>query len=202
MIGTRKQRGFTLIELLLAMTFIAFMLLFTVAVILQVTRLYVKGSAIRQIDQTGRQLVGDVGKSLRTGVNPVSAPDEQRLCVGGVSYVWNVNGSVINQYVGEPNGTTQLRFVSVQDPLGGLCADTNSRVDKNKAIDLVGPEITPLKFEIIQRGRLWDIVIVLSTSGDNVAQSSGSVLGFSCAPDNPFCALGDFETSVYSRGGL
>lgn len=201
MTKTEKQRGFTLIELLLAMTFIAFLLLFTVAVIMQVTRLYVKGSAIRQINQTGRQLVEDVSATLRTGVSPDDKSVRNRLCVGGTSYVWNVDGDIVNQYVGEPSGSTQLRFVSVQDSQGNLCADTASRIDKSAAVDLVGPEITPLKFSITQQGRLWNIMLLLSTSGSNIATPSESVLGFACEPDNQFCALGDFETSAYSRWG-
>jgi prepilin-type N-terminal cleavage/methylation domain-containing protein len=64
MTDNSRNKGFTLIELLLAMAFIAFLLLFMVAAILQVTKLYVKGSAIRQINQTGRQLMDTVGSTL------------------------------------------------------------------------------------------------------------------------------------------
>ncbi len=194
----RQESGFTLIELLLAMTFIAFLLLFTVAAVMQVTKQYVKGMAIRQIDQTGRQLVDDVSMALRTGVQPNGSQlTNNRLCVGGKSYVWSIDGGVINRYTDD----TVLRFVSVQDATGSLCASSTAKVDKSKSTDLVGAYITPLRFSVTQQGRLWSITLVLSTSGENIAiTDASSVLGFSCGT-NQFCALGDFETTAYSRGG-
>lgn len=199
---SKKQRGFTLIELMLAMTFIAFLLLFTVAAVLQVTRIYVKGSAIRQIDQTGRQLVDDVSMALRTGTTPRDGgTGSNRLCVGGTSYLWNTvtSNNPDNKYSDSPGET--LRFVSIQDQSGSLCgAELHSPVLRKAVVDLVGPEITPLSFSVTKHGRLWDISLVLSTAGDNVAIDNGSG-GFMCEPKNQFCALGNFETSVYSRGG-
>jgi prepilin-type N-terminal cleavage/methylation domain-containing protein len=164
MTDNTRSKGFTLIELLLAMAFIAFLLLFMVAAILQVTKLYVKGVAIRQINQTGRQLMEEVGSTLRNNASPV--------------------------------------YIATQDAGGTLCKQPYPAVDKAKSLDLVGADITPLEFSVKPQGRLWTVSLVLSTSGTNIATpDASSPTGFSCAPDNQFCALGDFETSVYSRGG-
>lgn len=194
----RNTDGFTLVELLLAMSFIAFLLLFMVAAILQVTRLYVKGSAIRQINQTGRQVIEEVSSSLRNNSSPVYVAAQNRLCAGNTTYVWNVEGEdVVNTF---DDGET-LRLISVQDPGGSLCG-TNDPIARSGSIDLVGADITPLSFTVEQQGRLWNISLVLSTAGSNIANpDSTSPSGFSCASDNQFCAFGDFETSVYSRGG-
>lgn len=200
MTGKKHNKGFTLIELMLAMAFISFLLLFMVAAILQVTRLYVKGSAIRQINQTGRQLMDDVATTLRESSRAVYVPDRNRLCAGNTSYVWNVEGSTINSF-----GATSpevLRFVSVQDPGATLCDSPTLAVNQANSVDLIGADITPLSFSVKQEGKLWDLLLVLSTAGSNVAvPDTTTPTGFSCAADNQFCALGDFETSVYSRGG-
>lgn len=201
MTKTKGQSGFTLIELLLAMTFIAFLLIFTVAAILQVTRLYIKGSAIRQIDQTGRQLIDDVSTTLRTGADPNDQGVlHNRLCVGGTSYVWNVDGSIVNANNVYSDSSATLRFVSVQDPHGDLCRSPSLKVTKSTAVDLIGPEITPLSFSVTQHGSLWDISVVLSTTGENKADPVVGG-GFACKVRNQFCAFGNFETSTYSRGG-
>lgn len=197
---TTKSRnaGFTLIELLLAMSFIAFLLLFMVSAILQVTKLYVKGSAIRQINQTGRQIIDDVSSTMRNNGTPVYIADHNRLCVGNTSYVWNAEGETINAF----DGGQTLRLISMQDPGGSICASPDSIIPRAGTVDLVGPDITPLRFSVDQQGRLWGISLVLSTAGGNIATiAASSPTGFSCAPDNQFCALGDFQTSVYSRGG-
>lgn len=89
MTGKKHNEGFTLIELMLAMAFISFLLLFMVAAILQVTRLYVKGSAIRQINQTGRQLE-------RLGQPPLRVPVRSRYVPSPdhVTFSW-VNGVTV-----------------------------------------------------------------------------------------------------------
>lgn len=199
------SRGFTLIELMLAMAFISFLLLFMVTAILQVTKLYVKGSSIRQINQTGRQLMDDIEGTLRVNANPVVAKDYNRLCVGNTSYVWNVSdnydGKPLNTFSGS-DSDTPLRFVSVQDPGGTLCGAPTTAISKANSLDLVGAEITPLKFSAEQYGKLWNINLILSTSGSNSATTDErSSIGYACEEKNQFCALGDFETSVYSRGG-
>lgn len=196
-----KQKGFTLIELMLAMAFISFLLVFLVLSILQITRLYVKGSAIRQIDQTGRQLLDTIGVSLRSNTTPRYVSASNRLCAGNVSYAWNTNGETKNSFSGS-DASTELRFISVQDPGADLCDSPNSPIAKAGTVNLVGPEITPMSFSVEQQGKLWDITLVLSTSGGNVARVDATTpTGYSCDPKNQFCALGDFETSIYSREG-
>ena len=195
-----RQHGFTLIELLLSMSFIAFILLFIVAAILQVTQLYVKGIAIHQIDQTGRQLMEELGSSLRSG-NVVTQPlSSNRLCVGGTSYIWNVEGTAQTNKFASPNAADTLRFIAVSDASAAYCTDPTLAVTKANSEDLVGGDITPLAFSLTQKGRLWTVALILSTAGSNLASAdSTTATGFTCGT-NQFCAFGDFETSVYSRG--
>lgn len=198
---TSKQKGFTLIELMLAMAFIAFMLLFITSAILQATKLYVKGTAVRQINQASRQALGDIGTTMRYS-KPNYIASQNRLCVGGVSYVWNIEGAPQTNAFAAPNNTNLLRLVSIDDPSGSLCATPFGAIDKTKAKSLVGDEAAVLKFVVNQNDSLWDVSLVLSTAGSNAPLSGQSTpTTFACAADNQFCALGDFETSIYSRGG-
>lgn len=193
---------------MLAMAFIAFMLLFMVAAILQVTRMYVKGSAIRQINQTGRQVVEEISGSIRNGAAVVVVPDHNRLCAGGMSYVWNTtdgngNPETLNQFAA-PNIGETLRFVAVQDSDGTLCdAAGTAAVPKANSTDLVGPEVTVMGFTVNDTAApLYTLSLVLSTAGGNVALTGQSTpTGFACAIDNQFCAFGDFTTTVYMRKG-
>lgn len=200
---SRKNQGFTLIELMLAMAFISFLLLFMVSAVFQVTRLYVKGLAIRQINQTGRQVMDDVTASLRTGTAAVMVDGYSRLCVGNTSYAWNIDSSVAGENE-HPNkfsdSTATLGFVSVQDG-GNLCKDLDAQPAKSASTDLIGSSVAVLQFSAEPQGndKLWNLYLVLSTSGSNIARQVDD--GFACDADNQFCAFGDFQTTVYSRGG-
>lgn len=198
----KKQAGFTLIEMMLTMAVVSFMLLFVVAAILQATRLYTKGLSIRQINQTGRQIFDSLGKSMRYA-KPTYLPANKRICVGGITYAWNVEGEASTVYKNRLDDSTVLRFVSVQDATGSYCEASPSlpNIPRAKSVDLVGFDTTPLYFSVTSNGKLWDIRLVLSTAGSNLAiPDATTASGYSCNAQNQFCAFGDFETTVYSRG--
>lgn len=204
---SQGSKGFTLIELLLALAFISFLLLFVVSAMLQITRMYSKGSAIRQINQTGRQLVESLGSTMRYSApiytDLAGTTTYKRLCAGGTSYVWNITGQPATDYVNKLDTGAPVGFVSVQDPTASLCnvSPAPASVPSAQAVDLLGNSITPLKMSVSQHGSLWDVLVVLSTAGSNVATPNATTpTGFSCDPNNPFCAFGDFETSIYMRG--
>lgn len=190
----RSQQGFTLIELLLAMAFISVLLLFSVSAIMHITRLYVKGSAIRQINQTGRQTVDTFARSMRYS-DPYYAADKQRICSAGVTYAWNTLSSEKNYFAGS-NPRAAVRFVAVQDATGEFC--DGGDIPRDRARDIVGPDIAVVRFAVAERGGMWDISLMLSTSGESKVEMI-SPDTYRCAPDNPYCAFGEFETSVYKR---
>lgn len=199
----KKHAGFTLIEMMLAMAVVSFMLLFVVSAIMQATRLYTKGLAIRQINQTGRQVIDTLGKSMRYA-KPTYLAANKRICVGGTTYAWNVENEAASVYKNKLDDGTAVRFVSVQDPTGDLCVASPMppNIIKEKAVDLVGFDITPLSFAVEPYGSsLWEVRLILSTAGSNLAVPDLVTPGsFYCEAQNNFCAFGDFETSIYSRG--
>lgn len=89
------KKGFTLIELMLAMTFIAVLLLAVAMTIIQIGASYNKGLALKEVNQTSRDLAADFRKAL-SSVEAISLTDDYvtnsaggRVCLGTYSYIWN-----------------------------------------------------------------------------------------------------------------
>jgi prepilin-type N-terminal cleavage/methylation domain-containing protein len=202
MIHHNKQHGFTLIELMLAMGGIAFLLLFVVFAILQVTGLYTKGVAIRQINQAGRQMTDEISRSVRYGSSPISIPDKHRLCVGGKSYIWNDPDDTT--YVNSKVGGGSLKFVVLS---GTSYCSTIPATSPSNDIPAVSSEalgnVVMLQNMTITKANpsspVYELSIILSTNGTNEPDEPAANV-FECNPQfGQFCAFGEFETSIYAR---
>ena len=78
----RAAPGFTIVEMLLALSGVAFLLLFVVFAIMHVTGLYTKGIALRQINQTGREVTDELAREYVMAAQ-LWRQMQNRLCVGG-----------------------------------------------------------------------------------------------------------------------
>ena len=208
MVAMEKQRekGFTLVELTLAMSFLAFIMVFVVIVLLQIMNIYNKGLAMTQINQTGRQLSDDINSSIRfaqpSTVTYLSASN--RLCTGDVSYLWNVNGGTTNSF---GDTTTELGVVRVKDSVSAYCSNTSLKpnIADSKVSVLAGPSVSVLGFTVSKSPSFVKILAVLSTSGNNKPVLSGS--NWTClgsgggTTSNPYCAFATFDNTIYMRGG-
>ncbi len=198
-----SQTGFTLIELLLAMTGIAFLLLFVVFGVMHVTALYSKGVSIRNINQSGRQLMEDVSRDIRYG-GVVRQTNANRLCVGEKSYIWNpsTGSSTPNLYDDPVKGNPPVAFVVAQGT--SYCDDVTKRIPTS-AEPVVSPLIMLQELSVTQPNPthpIYDIRLVVSTSGANVPMvtTSGGANSYQCsAIFGQFCAFGEFTTSIYAR---
>jgi type II secretory pathway pseudopilin PulG len=197
-----NQQGFTVIELMLAMGGIAFLLLFVVFAILQVTGLYTKGVAIRQINQAGRQMTEEISRAVRYGSEPVSIPSKHRLCVGGKSYIWNDPDDTT--YVNTKVGGGSLKFVVLTGT--SYCSTIPPTSPSNDipttATEALGNVVMLQDMSIVKANAtspVYELSIILSTNGNNEpAELSANV--FECSPRfGQFCSFGEFETSVYAR---
>lgn len=200
---TNSQRGFTLVELLLSMAFVGFVLLFIVFAIFQVMGNYNKGIAIKNINQTARSITEEMSRFVRStnteaiNVNEVS---RGRLCLGGVSYVWNVTSSTTNRYTsGSP-----VTMARVEDPAGTLCLPAGGpypNIDPAKATTLVSGQIwvQSVQMSISSNEMLANITIRLSTSGTNAPTGPGGTC--EGGRTGEFCAVATFSTTVSTRNG-
>jgi prepilin-type N-terminal cleavage/methylation domain-containing protein len=192
-----KQRGFTLIELMLAMGGIAFLLLFVVFAIVHTTNLYSKGVATRQINQVGRQVTDEISRAVRYGNEPVVRTAENRLCAGNVAYIWNnATSPGVNLYTDD----TPVTFVRVEDV--ALCQNVTQKVDKTKAVELLGNIATVQEITVRQPvniSPIYEFTAIFSTAGDN-APTFISPGVYECSPAfGQYCAFGEFSTMIYGR---
>jgi type II secretory pathway pseudopilin PulG len=222
----QRQAGFTLIELSMSLIFIAFIMLFLTSTMLNIMQIYNKGIWLNQINQAGRQINSDIGDQVRFSKNEVTIKsDEQRLCIGGVTYLWNTSKSVKNWYFGETAENTKLRFARVLDETGAYCDDTSVMPSRNdsKTTALLGPGAIVQQFNVtegIETG-LIRVQAVFSTEGDDqprlvnpdtnqldtgdppAATSSwrcGELIGDEFkVGNNKFCAFAEFDIITYRR---
>jgi prepilin-type N-terminal cleavage/methylation domain-containing protein len=216
------QRGFTLIELSMALLFISFIMLLLISTLLSMMRTYNKGVWLSQINQAGRQINADISGQARFSSKPNYQKDNNRLCVGGVSYIWNTNdqiedGSFINWYSGEgatQPGQTSLRLVRVIDSNGRLCSSGGLAEMPNRnssdVTSLLGSGVAIQEFTVNSsvHESLFGVQAVFSTEGDvkpvlhdgrwQCVEADGT---FS-ASNSQFCAFIDLNLVVYGRSAI
>lgn len=202
---TNTQSGFTLIELMLALAFVGFLLIFVVTATLEVMGDYNKGLALKSINQTARSVLEDMSSVARlttAGTANLTALNNGRVCFGGVSYVWNIQGGNANKYT---DGTS-VTFARVQDSAGALCI-ASSGVYPNVSLSSATSLLTSNQVWVQAVGvslstdqQLVTLSINLSTSGNNqptIASSNGPICAGGRA--NNFCATASFTTTVNAR---
>lgn len=200
----RSEGGFTLIELTLATAFIAFILIFMLATMLQVMSNYNKGLAEKEINQTARTVEEEMSQLIQsTDASAINTAyiANGRVCFGGVSYVWNVKGATTNKYT---NGTS-FSLVRVNDAAGALCTATLPAVDSTSASELLSGNVwvQQINVAVSSNQKLVDITIGLSTSGADQPTGTDPLLGTICdgSKDSQYCAVATFKTTVSTRSG-
>lgn len=203
---TPRERGFTMVELSLAMSFLAFIMIFVVIVLLQLMNIYNKGIAMSQINETGRQIADDISNYIKFAKadSIVYAEGGERLCTGQVSYLWNKDGSSTNKF----SDGSSFSMVRVDDNGAAYCSDLAKRPsasDSGTTI-LTGSAVSILSLTVSQYGSILQMKLVLSTAGDNKPvqkdDSSWTCVGSGGgSSNNPYCFYATFDNTVYTRGG-
>lgn len=199
---SRKDSGFTLVELLLAMAFLGFLLLFMVTATIQIMRSYNKGIVMKQINQTARTTLEDMTRQIRTidGTQlNTSFTTTERLCLGGISYVWNRQGSVANKK--DDVAQTPVGLVRVQDPSGSMCAGGRPLVPANQSTDLLTGRVWVQDIVAQQNTDRQLVQLTLGLSTTQADAPSGTPLACPTGAAGQFCAFVSFTTTVNTRGG-
>ena len=180
-----NQKGFTIVEVSTALVFVAFIIAFLTATLLNVMSIYNKGIWLSQVNQAGRQLNADLGDQARySGSNVILREDDQRLCAHGVSYLWNTEESRKNRYQEDRddsvdgNFNTSLRLVRINDLSGSYCNYEKNKKPypsrySNDAVSLLGKGTIIQEFSAKQLNSsnsstipLFYLRAVLSTEGE------------------------------------
>lgn len=196
-----KQKGFTITELMFAMTFLAVLLLIILGSIIQITRTYNKGITLKRVNQSGRT----VGAELQRAIQPTSISSVgnnlniDRLCFGNTSFAWLNSSSGdwakgLNRYTDDD---TQIKgFLKVNENLCGL--NWTKKIPRDKATQLLDDGLVMQSVQLPPplpiNGKLVSLRYTISTP------SEGLIDAGSCAGDDDFCALNQFNVTVYARG--
>lgn len=206
MIHPAKTHGFTLIELMIALGFVAFILIFATTAVIQVMQTYNKGIAVKQINQAGRTTLEDMSRFIRTAdptvVNTL-AIGNNRICLGGVSYVWNLYNTPaasVNKY----DDDTPLTLARVNDAANAMCALSGGSylaVPKAQATDILSGNVWVMALSVSQptvTAPLVTITVRLAVANDPAISAGQCTVGGTAGQ---FCATSDFTTTVMSGGG-
>ena len=173
-----KQSGFTLIEVSTALIFVGFIIFILAATTVNIVRSYNKGLWLAQINQAGQQMNSDIGDKAR--YSPAAKVDtiNRRMCINGVSYLWNTqkdidnNGAGGNVYFG--SGGTPIRLARIDDPGGDYCINPTKQPKLPSADSgvhiLLGRGATIQEFKVEEQkagAPLLTISVVVSTEGAN-----------------------------------
>ena len=205
----KRAKGFTLVELSLAITFLAFIVLFIVIVIMQMINIYNKSVSLSQMNQAGRQIMSDLNGGARfSAAKPVRLTQTNggRLCLGGTSYIWNIGDPTVPANTFSGTNPPKLRLVRVKDSTGQYCADSSRQPSLNSSdvTVLVGANVLVQDFKISLNGSTGGIVnlvsvgLVLSTAGNGAPSTTG--VNAKCGVGNNFCAVARYNFIIYQRG--
>ena len=170
-----KESGFTLIEVSTALIFVGFIIFILAATTVNIVRSYNKGIWLAQINQAGQQMNNDIGDKARYSPAATVKPDKRRMCINGVSYLWNTQQDIDNSNGGDNvySDKTPIRLARIDDPKGEYCTDLTKRpdlpsVNPNVHI-LLGRGTTIQEFKVEQKtdAPLLTISVVVSTEGAN-----------------------------------
>lgn len=171
-----KQSGFTLIEVSTALIFVGFIIFILAATTVNIVRSYNKGIWLAQINQAGQQMNNDIGDKARYSPAATVVPDKRRMCINGVSYLWNTQQDIDNSNGGDNvySDWTPIRLARIDDPKGEYCTDLTKHPDlpsTNPNVHiLLGRGATIQEFEVEEQkagAPLLTISVVVSTEGAN-----------------------------------
>ena len=171
-----KQSGFTLIEVSTALIFVGFIIFILAATTVNIVRSYNKGIWLAQINQAGQQMNSDIGDKARYSPAADVKAKERRMCINGVSYLWNTQQDIDNSNGGDNvySDKTPIRLARIDDPNGEYCNKPTKRpelpsVNPNVHI-LLGRGATIQEFKVEEQkanAPLLTISVVVSTEGAN-----------------------------------
>ena len=170
-----KQSGFTLIEVSTALIFVGFIIFILAATTVNIVRSYNKGIWLAQINQAGQQMNNDIGDKARYSP-AATVTDKRRMCINGVSYLWNTQQDIDNSNGGDNvySDGTPIRLARIDDPKGEYCTDLTKHPDlpstNPKVHILLGRGATIQEFKVEEQkagAPLLTISVVVSTEGAN-----------------------------------
>ena len=167
-----KQNGFTLIEVSTALIFVGFIIFILAATTVNIVRSYNKGIWLAQINQAGQQMNSDIGDKARYSGAAVVKDKERRMCINGVSYLWNTQKEINNPGNNRYSDGTPIRLARIEDKNGEYCTKNQQPDAPGKDPNvraLLGRGVIIQEFKVSQATGvpLLTVSMVVSTEGVN-----------------------------------
>ncbi len=167
-----KQNGFTLIEVSTALIFVGFIIFILAATTVNIVRSYNKGIWLAQINQAGQQMNSDIGDKARYSGAAVVQADKRRMCINGVSYLWNTQKEINNPGNNRYSDGTPIRLARIEDKNGEYCTKDQQPDAPGKDPNvraLLGRGVAIQEFKVSQATGvpLLTVSMVVSTEGVN-----------------------------------
>lgn len=167
-----KQNGFTLIEVSTALIFVGFIIFILAATTVNIVRSYNKGIWLAQINQAGQQMNSDIGDKARYSGAAVVQADKRRMCINGVSYLWNTQKEINNPGNNRYSDGTPIRLARIEDKNGDYCTKDQQPDAPGKDPNvraLLGRGVAIQEFKVSQATGvpLLTVSMVVSTEGVN-----------------------------------
>lgn len=172
-----KQSGFTLIEVSTALIFVGFIIFILAATTVNIVRSYNKGIWLAQINQAGQQMNNDIGDKARYSPAADVKAKERRMCINGVSYLWNTQQDIDNGKQGYNvySDGTPIRLARIDDLSGEYCSNPKKQpglpsTNNSEVHILLGRGATIQEFKVEEQkagAPLLTISVVVSTEGAN-----------------------------------
>jgi prepilin-type N-terminal cleavage/methylation domain-containing protein len=209
----RETRGFTIVELLIATTVLTVVLVGASFVLVQVGRLYYKGTITARTQSAGRNIVDSISRPIQlrgSGVRKAAIGPVNVLCVGNQRFTYQTQAQV-------GIGGSRRPHAVWRDTINNLEACTSSVPDiLNTGITLTGGD------SMLSDGmRLFELDVVETIDGSGtdtgiylvtVRMGYGELDTFSTDPlsgrqdgclgqtaGGQFCAYAAYETTVNAR---
>lgn len=216
-----ERKGFTLVELSLAMAFLSLLLLAILFSTIHIGKLYAKGVTNRQINQVGRELVDTIQRDFlaadAAGIN-ISALGANRVCVGGVSYVWNTatvlhSGTTTDVVMDSSNPVSLTR---IEDRAYAMCTkndgkypmDITALTGKSNLLEGQGRSLAIYAMDVVpiaeqDNAGLYEVKMTVGTNDAKAIDTNGVA---QCKPpsdnssDFSYCGVANFDIIVRAGG--
>lgn len=225
----KRSHGFTLVELNVALIFVAMLLLAVATTAIYVGKIYQKGLSLKMVNQTGRQMIDqmrrDITQAPSNKVQFVSINSTRRLCLGGISYVYNTASSINNpaspvgQVVrsGPAASSPPITFVRIIDPSERWCRTAAPLMNITPGVDYVEilqPDATiPLAVHQMtvtkiasttstatSKQALYQLTVELGTNERNTITSRQCRAPVNSTANFDYCAVREFSTIIRTQG--
>lgn len=184
-----NQKGFTIVELMIASAVFAMVLLLITVGIIQVGKLFYKGTTSADTQEVARSIMADITSVIQFG-----GSDSNLVMTGGGAKGFCF-GNKLYSYVTDTQLTSDNHVLSQKD-ITTNCADATVAVNDGKELMSIGMRLGKLEVSSLSSG-LYEVSIVVINGDDDLIDDDN----ISCKNErgSQFCSVSELTTTVQRR---